>query len=118
MDMMHIRDLRVRCIIGTKPAERKKKQAVLINISLECNLSRAGRTDRIEDTVNYKRLTDRIAAFVERSSYFLIEKLAEKIAGICLETAGVKSARVIVDKPGALPMARSAAVEIVRTRNA
>jgi D-erythro-7,8-dihydroneopterin triphosphate epimerase len=114
MDLMHIRDLKVRCIIGTKPSERKKKRAVIINISLECDLSRAGKTDRLEDTINYKSLKDRIVAFVQGSKGLLIERLAGRIAGICLADGKVKSAHVVVDKPGALTMARSAAVEIVR----
>lgn len=116
MDWMHIRDLKIRCIIGTRPVERRRKQTVIVNISLECDLSKAGRNDRLEDTVNYKRLRDDVVEHVEKSKYLLIEKLAESIAAICNAVPKVKSARVVVDKPGALASAQSAAVEIVRRR--
>ena len=53
---------------------------------------------------------------VEASEFFLIERLADAIADICLEPAGVALAQVTVDKPGALRFARSVAVEISRTR--
>ena len=114
MDKMHIRDIELKCIIGTKPIERKKQQWVAINVVLECNLAKAGRTDRLEDTVNYKELTDRIAALVEKSRFLLIERMADRVAGICLRTPGVKAVTVTVDKPGALTKACSAAVEIRR----
>jgi len=116
MDKMYIRDIRLRCIIGTKPVERKKKQWVVINVVLDCDLRKAGRSDRLEDTINYKDLKDRIAELVEKSKFFLIERMADRIASLCLETPGVRAVTVTVDKPGALTKARSAAVEIRRRR--
>jgi len=116
MDKMYIRDIEVRCIIGTKPMERKRKQRVDINVVLDCDLRKAGRTDRLEDTVNYKKLKDGIIERIEKSKFFLIEKMADCVARICLETRGVKAATVTVDKPGALTKACSAAVEIRRKK--
>jgi FolB domain-containing protein len=53
---------------------------------------------------------------VEKSSFYLIEALAQAIADICLEWEQVKAATVTVDKPGALRFAKSVAVEITRRR--
>ncbi|MDI6775156.1 MAG: dihydroneopterin aldolase [Verrucomicrobiota bacterium] len=114
MDKMCVNDLRLKCVIGTRPEERKKKQAVLINLTLESDLRRAGRTDDLPDTVNYKRLAERIVALGESNRFFLIERLADRVAALCLEDRKVKAVTVRVDKPGALPWARSAAVEIRR----
>jgi FolB domain-containing protein len=116
MDKIHIRDLAVECIIGTEPHERVRKQPVLINLELACDLSRAGCTDRIDDTVNYKVIRDKVVRIVERSAYELIEALAAKIADVCLENPQVLSVNVVVDKPGALTMSRSVAVELRRAR--
>ena len=116
MDKIYIRDIELKCIIGTKPIERKKKQWVAINVVLECDLAKAGRTDRLEDTVNYKTLKDQIADLVEQSRYFLIERMADRVAAICLQTPDVKAVTVTVDKPGALTKACSAAVEIRRAK--
>lgn len=115
-DRIHIRDLTLRCIVGVFDHERRERQDVNINIVLDVDLRRPGQTDRIEDTVDYKALKKRIVAFVEQSAYFLIERLAEGIAGLCLEDPLVQRASVTVDKPGALRFARSVAVEIVRER--
>jgi FolB domain-containing protein len=116
MDKMSIRDIKLKCIIGTRPIERKRKQWVVINVALDCDLRKAGRTDRLEDTVNYKQIKDRIAELVEKSRFFLLEKMADRVADICLKVPGVKAVTVTVDKPGALTKARSAAVEIRRRK--
>lgn len=116
LDCIHIKDLFLRCIIGINPDERTKKQDVLINVTLYADLSSAGQSDRMEDTVNYKQIKNRIVEMVEHSSFFLVERLAERIAEICLEDPGVHYARVLVEKPGALRFARSVGVEIVRPR--
>ena len=118
MDRIHVRDLAVECIIGTEPKERVNKQPVVINLALDCDLSKAGITDRLEDTVNYKVIRDKVVRFVERSAYELIESLAVKLAEICLEDPRISSVKVVVDKPGALTMSRSVAVEVERSRRA
>jgi FolB domain-containing protein len=114
MDVIHVRDLQIECIIGTEPKERVLKQKVGFNLALECNLGRACASDRIEDTVNYKTLRDRIVDFVQDSRFELIETLAEKVAQLCLEDRRVAAVTVTLDKPGALTMSRSVAVEIRR----
>ena len=116
LDRIYIRDLRLRCIVGIYPEERTNKQDVLINVVLWCDLKRAGETDQIEDTVNYKFVKKRIASLVEKSEFLLIERMANAIAALCLEERGVEQVQVTVDKPGALRFARSVAVEITRSR--
>jgi len=115
-DKIHIRDLHARCIVGIYPDEREKPQEVLINLTLHVDLRRAGITDAIEDTVDYKEIKNQVLGLVEASSFYLVERLAEKIADCCLKAPGIKGVTVCVDKPGALRFARSVAVEITRTR--
>ena len=76
-DRVYIRDLLVRCIIGVNDNERRAKQDVVINIILYADLTKPGRTDRIEDSVNYRTVKQEIITLVEKSSYYLVEKLAE-----------------------------------------
>jgi len=117
LDKIHIRDLQVRCIVGIYEEERKAKQDVFINIALYADYRAACRSDRIEDTVDYKSVKKQVVQMVESSQFFLIERLAEEIASICLAPTPVKRVTVIVDKPGALRFARSVAVEITREKN-
>ncbi len=114
MTTIHIRDLALRCVIGIFPEERTKKQDVMINVSMDCEIPRAAETDSIEDAVDYKSINKDIITMVEASEYQLIETLAERIADIALARDHVERVRVSVDKPGALRFARSVAVDIVR----
>ncbi|HBC87643.1 MAG TPA: dihydroneopterin aldolase [Lentisphaeria bacterium] len=114
MDKIIIRDLKIPAIIGTYGWERKKKQNIILNIEISCDLRKAGRSDNLEDTINYKTLKKQIIDHIRKSKYFLIEKAAGAVAELCLATKGVKKAKVTVDKPGALRYARSVAVEIER----
>ena len=114
MDKIYIRDLRLSCIIGIYPRERIEKQDVVINIVLEGDLSAAGKSDDIADTINYKTIKKRIIRLVEKSGFFLIEKLAQEIATACLKEKSVHRVTVTLDKPGALRFTRSVAVEITR----
>jgi D-erythro-7,8-dihydroneopterin triphosphate epimerase len=114
MDKIHIRDLSLRCIIGLYPEERTNMQDIIINVMMDTDLRAAGKSDQLEDTVNYKAIKLNILDFVENSSFQLIESLAEGIATICLQDARVQSATVTIDKPGALRFCKSVAVEITR----
>ncbi len=114
MDRICICDLLARCILGINDSERRNKQDVLINLAIYTDLRRAGKSDRIEDTVDYRALKKRVLAMAEGSQFFLEEALAEAIAELCLGQQGVLRVDVRVEKPGALRFARSVAVEISR----
>ena len=116
LDRIEIQDLQLRCIIGINQSERENKQDVVINIVLWADLARAAAADDIQATVNYRTLTKQLIEHVESSSYFLVESLAEHIAGICLEYAPVERVQVSVHKPGALRFARSVGVVLERGR--
>jgi FolB domain-containing protein len=117
LDRIHIADLLVRCIVGTNPDERAKPQDVVINVTLHADLRAACRSDRIEDTVDYRSLKQRIVEMVEASHFFLVEALAEAVSDICLSDPRVRKARVRVEKPTALRFARTVGVEIERERS-
>ena len=115
-DKIYIRDLSIRCIIGVNQDERTEKQDVVINVILFTDTRKAGQTDVLEDSVDYKKVKKAILSLVESSEFLLIEKLAEEIAKVCLDDSKVQKVNVTVDKPGVLRYTRSVAVEIVRTR--
>lgn len=116
-DRILIKDLHLRGIVGIRDWEREKPQDILINIELETDCRPAGRSDDFEAAVDYRAVTKKIIALVEGSSFFLVEKLAEEIAQLCLADPRVSLARVTVEKPGALRFARSVGVQIERARD-
>ena len=55
-DIIYIKDLRVKTIIGIFDWERKVKQEVSIDMEFPFDCKRAAKTDSIEDTVDYKTI--------------------------------------------------------------
>lgn len=113
-DRIHIRDLRLACVIGDLPEERDDKQEVVVNLTLHVDARPAGASDQLADAVDYAAVEADVATMVRQSSYFLQERLAERIAEVCLGYAEVAAVRVRVDKPGASHLAQSIGVEIFR----
>jgi len=115
-DQIEIKDLLLRTHIGATEQERRDRQDVLINLLLETDTRAAGRSDDINDTVNYRTLNKRLIAHVEGTTFNLVEKLAEDLAALCLAEPRLRRVRVTVEKPGALRFARSVGVTIERER--
>lgn len=116
-DRIFIRDLAIRCIVGIDEHERQEKQDVLVQITMHVDLRQAGRTDALEDTIDYRALKKRILERAGQSQFHLVEALAQSIAEECLRDQRVDRVEVAVEKPGALRFARTVGVEIVRSRN-
>jgi FolB domain-containing protein len=113
-DVIEIRDLNARCIIGVNDWEREELQEVVINISMFTDVREAGRTDDLSKSVNYRTVAKKVIELVEASKRFTVEALATDIARVCLKEGGVQRVRIRVEKPGALRFARSVGVEIER----
>jgi FolB domain-containing protein len=116
VDRIIIEDLRLRCIVGVNPDERTQAQDINLRLTLCTDLRPAGSSDDLADTVDYSVLEDDIRALVEGSRFFLIERLADEIARLCLRRPEVERVMVRLEKPGALRFARTVAVEIERTQ--
>lgn len=116
-DRIVIKNLFLRTIIGINDDERANRQDVLINLTLETDTRAAGQSDDISDAVNYRTLTKKLIDLVEGSSFFLVEKMAEEIAALCLSDERISRATVSVEKPMALRFARSVGVTIERSRD-
>ncbi len=113
-DRIKINDLSVRAIIGTEDYERETRQELLLNLTLFTDVKKAGITDELQYTVDYSQLKEKIVEMVDESNFQLIEALAEEIARIALSYKRVEKVKVTVGKPGALNLASSAEVKIVR----
>lgn len=114
MDKILIKDLLVRGVIGVNDWEREKPQDILINIEISADLAQVGKSDHLDDSVNYRTVSKKVIAHIETAKRFTVEALASDIAEICLREPGVESVRVRVEKPGAVRFAASVGVEIER----
>jgi dihydroneopterin aldolase/D-erythro-7,8-dihydroneopterin triphosphate epimerase len=115
-DQILIKDLFLRTIIGINDDERNNRQDVLINLALDTDTRPAGLSDDIADAVNYRTLSKQVVELVENSRFYLVEKLAEEIATLCLADVRVLRVQVTIQKPAALRFARSVGISIERSR--
>ena len=92
--------------------------ALAVNLRLFLNTDCAARTDDLEKTVNYARLSKAVIRHCEESKCMLIETLAQNLATLCLEFSNlIQEVEVEVVKPAGLPNGEYASVTIHR-RNA
>jgi 7,8-dihydroneopterin aldolase/epimerase/oxygenase len=116
MDHIFITALTAEAVIGIYDWEREVKQRLEIDLEMSMDLRAAARSDAIEDTLNYKSVAKRVLAFVEGSSFRLVEALAGEIARIVLEEFKVERVKVTVHKPGAIRHSRDVGVVVERGR--
>jgi FolB domain-containing protein len=116
MDQVLIKDLLLRGVIGISDQERAQPQDILVNITMMTDIRKAGKSDNIDDCVNYRTVSKKIIALVASLNRYTVEALATDIANSCLEDPLVKSVVVRVEKPGAVRFAHSVGVEIERSR--
>ncbi len=115
MDRIEIRGLRLRCIIGFNPDERREKQDVVIDMLMPTDLRKGGVSDNPDDILNYRTVNKAVIKHVEASSYKTLEALATAIARVAVVECGVAQIQVTVHKPGALRFTDDVLVTIERT---
>jgi dihydroneopterin aldolase len=103
---------------GVNPEEQTRGQVFTVDVAVEANLHRAGHTDEITDSVDYRDLYARVREVMVQERYRLLEAVAEAVAHRLLEIERIEAVTVCVRKPhvnlgGSLGYA---AVEITRRR--
>jgi 7,8-dihydroneopterin aldolase/epimerase/oxygenase len=117
MDIVFLHGLRIDTVIGIFDWERQLKQTLILDLDMGADLSRAGRSDAIEDTIDYKAVTKRIFRLADEHAFLLVEALAENLARILLEEFGLMWVRVKINKKGAVRQVRDVGVIIERRRD-
>lgn len=113
-DRVLIEGLEVRTVIGIYDWEREIRQTVRLDLEMAWDISKASQSDDITDTLDYKAVSKRLIAFVESSSFGLIESLAEHCSNILLNEFNVPWLRLKMSKPGAVRGSENVAVLIER----
>jgi dihydroneopterin aldolase len=117
-DRIELRGLRARGRHGVLPAERELGQEFVVDVVLGLDVGPAAAGDDLSRTVDYGTLAGRLVGVVEGDPVELLETLAERLAGVCLDDPKVEQVEVTVHKPSA-PIAHpfaDVAVSIHRTR--
>lgn len=115
MDKVFIKGLRVDAVIGVYDWERDIRQKLVFDLDMAADNRVPAASDDVADTLDYDRISRRIAEFVSASEFQLIETLAERVAGLVMEEFAVRQISLTVHKPGAVDIADDVGVSIERT---
>ncbi len=116
MDIVYIRDLRIDTVIGIYDWEREIRQTVSLDLEMGTDIRRAGETDHIDDTLDYKSVAKRLIDFVSKSEFQLVEALAENCAQIVLNEFNVPWLKLRLSKPRAVTGSQDVGVIIERSK--
>jgi dihydroneopterin aldolase len=101
MDYIHLNDMEFYGYHGALPEETKLGQRFRVTLSLATSLAKAGKTDDLEETVNYAEVYSVCRTVVEGKPVKLIETVAETIADEIFRNFADKvfGVRVVLVKP-------------------
>lgn len=116
-DGIQLRGLRVLALCGVLPEERERQQPFEIDLDVEADLTAAGRTDDLHDTIDYGRLCADVAAVAETEQFGLLERFAQRVADVVLADPKVDAVTVSIRKlrPPVPQHLESSGVRIRRT---
>ncbi len=103
---------------GVLPEEQTEGQIFTMDVTVEADLHRAGHTDDLADSLDYRDLYARIREVMTDERFRLLEAVAEAVAHRLLEIERVEAVTVCVRKPHVRlggPLTH-AAVEVTRRR--
>lgn len=119
MDKIYINNLEFIAYHGVSQEEKSLGQKFLVSLEIFTETRRAGKSDKIEDTLNYSQIASDVEQNFTKKSLNLIEACAEDIAEFLLcKYQNINEIKIIIKKPSA-PLKMhfdSVAVEVTRKR--
>lgn len=116
MDTIFISELKVKTKLGVPNWERMLPQTIILDIEIGYDLSAAGKSDSIADTVDYGAVVERIHETLSKNSFQLVEALAEHICQLILKEFDALSVKIKVAKPAILPALKVLGIIIERQK--
>jgi dihydroneopterin aldolase len=98
MGTILISGLRELGIHGVLPEEQTRPQPFEVDVEMEVDLTKAGTSDDLEDTVDYAAVSEAISRVVKSERYHLLERLATRIGEVCRTDDRVRGVTVTVRK--------------------
>lgn len=79
-DCIVLRGLRVVAFCGLLPEELERPQPFEVNVEIEVDLTAAGASDDLNDTIDYGAVTDAIVALAAAGRFDLLEYFSARVA--------------------------------------
>jgi dihydroneopterin aldolase len=116
-DVILLQGMQVPAALGVTAAERRMRRPVLLDLEIARDLSAAGRSDSIRQTIHYKRVFEVVEDVAGNQEHRLVEALGDRIARAVLAKFDADAVTVTVRKPTPIAgVLQYAGVRITRTR--
>lgn len=100
-DRIHLTGIEVYARHGVYPTEKERAQVFIVDVVAYLDLSEAGHTDDLGDTVDYGSLASEIREVVGFETHHLLERVAQRVAETVLGHDRVERVVVTIHKPDA-----------------
>ncbi len=98
MGKIVIAGLRELGVHGVLQEEQARPQPFEVDVELDVDLSGAGESDSLDDTVDYSAVAEAVSRVVKSERYFLLERLGTRIAEVCRVDERVTGVTVTIRK--------------------
>ena len=101
MDCIRIKNLKIPARHGVYEFEKEKDGIFEIDIELYLPLLKAGKSDKLEDTINYEDIISTVTKAFTEKQYALVEAAAQSVCDRLLNDFKIDKITIRVRKPHA-----------------
>lgn len=98
---IELRGIEVYARHGVLEEEQARSQIFRVDLTVFADLNAAGKSDDLDDTIDYRWLADQVKESVGGESHKLIERVAHRVAESILADPKAKRVLVTIHKPEA-----------------
>ena len=112
-----LKELEISCIVGIHERERTQPQPVIFNVEVDYDFVQSAGSDKIDDAIDYDQIAAVVTDLVRQQSFALLETMAEEAVAVLFKRIErIRTIRIEIRKPQAIPDAAYSFVRVERSR--
>ena len=112
-----IKDFVINEIIGIHEHEKINKQKIIFNIVIDVNQNTLPDENNLSSIVDYEIIVNKLEKLARNKKYNFLESLVEDSFKEIFEDKRINSVKIKIEKPDAIPNAKSVGVEVFKSRS-
>lgn len=116
-DIIKIKQLNVKSIIGTETWGKKKLQPVIVDVIVYTDIMKCGETDELEDTIDYSEIVKAVIKFSEDGTFDSIQEYCIKLIQSITQKFNVEKINVKASLPRAHLHSEALECSLTRTKD-
>jgi len=116
-DIIKIKQLNVKSIIGSETWGKKKLQPVIVDVIVFTDIMKCGETDNLEDTIDYSEIVKAVIKFSEEGTFNSIQEYCIKLIQAITQKFNVEKINVKASLPRAHLHSQAIECSLTRTKD-